>query len=124
MAFFTNPNRRVTVTGADGLEVFGDFVADATTDLDDEIGGDAVAAGSICLVISTGEFYCMGSDGSWHNVTTPEGEEAADVTPSVQNGRNLLAVSDLKAVAPEEEETVEEETKKETEESPDDTEER
>ena len=115
MAFFTNPNKRVTVTGADGLEVFGDYVADTTTDLDEEIDGDAVAAGSLCLVISTGEFYCMGSDGSWHNVSTPEGEEA--VSPSVQNGRNLLAVSDLKAVAPETEE-------EEPEESPDDTEER
>lgn len=123
MAFFTNPNKRVTVTGADGLEIFGDYVADATTDLDDEIDGDAVAAGSLCLVISTGEFYCMGSDGSWHNVTTPEGEEA-DVTPSLQNGRNLLAVSDLKSVAPETEETEEEETKEEPEESPDNTEER
>lgn len=120
MAFFTNPNKRVTVTGADGLEVFGDYVADATTDLDDEIDGDAVAAGSLCLVISTGEFYCMGSDGAWHNVTTPEGEEA-DVTPSAQNGRNLVAVSNLKAVAPE---TEEEETKEEPEESPDNAEER
>lgn len=116
MAFFTNPNKRVTVTGADGLEVFGDYVADATTDLDEEIDGDAVAAGSLCLVISTGEFYCMGSDGSWHNVSTPEGEEA-DVTPSMQNGRNLLTAPDLKAVAPEEEE-------EEPEESPDETEER
>lgn len=121
MAFFTNPNKRVTVTGADGLEVFGDFVADATTDLDEEIDGDAVAAGSLCLVISTGEFYCMGSDGSWHNVSTPEGEEA-DVTPSMQNGRNLLtAAPDLKAVAIE---TEEEETKEEPEESPESTEER
>ena len=116
MAFFTNPNKRVTVTGADGLEVFGDYVADTTTDLDEEIDGDAVAAGSLCLVISTGEFYCMGSDGAWHNVSTPEGEEA-DVSPSMQNGRNLLAAPDLKAVAPEEEE-------EEPEESPDDTEER
>ena len=89
MAFFTNPNKRVTVTGADGLEVFGDYVADTTTDLDEEIDGDAVAAGSLCLVISTGEFYCMGSDGSWHNVSTPEGEDAADVTPSVQSTRGL-----------------------------------
>ena len=115
MAFFTNPNKRVTVTGADGLEVFGDFVADTTADLDEEIDGDAVAAGSLCLVISTGEFYCMGSDGSWHNVSTPEGEN--EVTPSMQNGRNLLAVSDLKAVAPETEE-------EEPEESPESTEER
>ena len=121
MAFFTNPNKRVTVTGADGLEVFGDYVADTTTDMNEEIDGDAVAAGSLCLVISTGEFYCMGSDGSWHNVSTPEGEEAADVTPSVQNGRNLLTAPDLKAVAPE---TEEEETKEEPEESPDNTEER
>lgn len=121
MAFFTNPNKRVTVTGADGLEIFGDYVADATTDLDDEIDGDAVAAGSLCLVISTGEFYCMGSDGSWHNVTTPEGEETTNATTSLQNGRTLLTAPDLKTVAPE---TEEEETKEEPEESPDTTEER
>lgn len=101
MAFFTNPNKRVTVTGADGLEVFGDYVADATTDLDEEIDGDAVAAGSLCLVISTGEFYCMGSDGSWHNVTTPEGEEAADVTPSVQNTRGLSITKAAAVIEPE-----------------------
>lgn len=101
MAFFTNPNKRVTVTGADGLEVFGDYVADTTTDLDDEIDGDAVAAGSLCLVISTGEFYCMGSDGEWHNVTTPEGEEAADVTPSVQNTRGLAVTKATAVIEPE-----------------------
>lgn len=94
MAFWTNPNKRLTTTNqSDGtLEVFGDFEADETTDLAATIDGANIAKGSLCLVISTGEFYAMTSAGSWANVSTPAGEDANDA--------KSISTPDTRSVAP------------------------
>ena len=111
MSFWTNPNKRMTVSASDGtLQIFGDFVADAATDLADTIDDQDIAPGSLALVIETGDFYAMGSDGNWANVSNPPAD-------SRNGGDAKNGGDDLKKVVveePEEEEIEEpEEPKKE-----------
>ncbi len=98
MAFWLKPNTQRTMD-SDGT-MMCELYADETTDLADNLEGVDLAAGSIALVIATGDFYVLNGSGEWVNVTATE-EPAA----SVNSTRGEMKAADLITVeTPEEEE--------------------
>lgn len=79
MAFWAVPNRTMTVEGENGFELYGDFQCDAESDLADNLDGVAIARGSICEDVSTGDFYTRATDGTWY---------AADGSGAASSGVN------------------------------------
>ena len=65
--FYLKPNSQITM---DDEKMFGEFYADAVEDLDDNLEGVDLAKGSIALVIGTGDFYVLDSEGVWQNQTS------------------------------------------------------
>lgn len=68
MAFWSVPNRVVTVTGENGFEIYGDFQCDAATDLATTLDGVTIAKGSVVQIVQASDptFLTMGSDGTWY----------------------------------------------------------
>ena len=69
------PNSIVSL--GDGTEAYMELNADSTTDLATTYQGYDIAAGSICLVIETGDFYVLDGGGNWVNQTSPEAVNAS-----------------------------------------------
>lgn len=98
MAFWLKPNTQITMD-SDGT-MMCELYADETTDLANNLEGVDLAAGSIALVIASGDFYVFNGSGKWVNVTATE-EPAA----SVNSTRGETKAADLITVeTPEEEE--------------------
>lgn len=62
------PNSIVSL--GDGTEAYMELNADSAADLATTYEGYDIAAGSICLDISTGDFYVLGGNGNWVNQTS------------------------------------------------------
>ena len=67
MAFWSVPNRVVTVTGENGFEIYGDFQCDAATDLATTLDGVTIAKGSTVQIVTADDptFLTMDSSGNW-----------------------------------------------------------
>lgn len=61
------PNSQVTI--GDGTTTYMELNADSVSDLAITFDGVTIAAGSICLVIATGDFYVLDGGGNWVNQT-------------------------------------------------------
>lgn len=61
------PNSQVTI--GDGTTAYMELNADNVNDLAITFDGVTIAAGSICLVIETGDFYVLDGGGNWVNQT-------------------------------------------------------
>lgn len=61
------PNSIVSL--GDGTEAYMELNADSAADLATTYEGYDIAAGSICLDISTGDFYVLDGGGNWVNQT-------------------------------------------------------
>lgn len=61
------PNSQVTI--GDGTTTYMELNADSVSDLAITFDGVTIAAGSICLVIETGDFYVLDGGGNWVNQT-------------------------------------------------------
>lgn len=59
------PNSIVSL--GDGTEAYMELNADSAADLATTYEGYDIAAGSICLDISTGDFYVLNGSGAWIN---------------------------------------------------------
>ena len=57
------PNSQVTI--GDGTTTYMELNADSVSDLAITFDGVTIAAGSICLVIETGDFYVLDGGGNW-----------------------------------------------------------
>ena len=68
MAFWAVPNRTRAVDGENGIELYGDFQADETSDLASSLDGVTIAAGSTTQIIKMTEptFVTLGTDGTWY----------------------------------------------------------
>lgn len=66
------PNSIVSL--GDGTKAYMELNADSAADLATTYEGYDIAAGSICLDISTGDFYVLNGSGTWINQT---GESSA-----------------------------------------------
>lgn len=62
------PNSIVSL--GDGTEAYMELNADSAADLTTTYEGYDIAAGSICLDISTGDFYVLNGSGNWVNQTS------------------------------------------------------
>ena len=60
------PNSIVSL--GDGTEAYMELNADSAADLATTYEGYDIAAGSICLDISTGNFYVLNGSGNWVKV--------------------------------------------------------
>ena len=78
------PNSIVSL--GDGIEAYMELNADSTADLATTYEGYDIAAGSICLDISTGDFYVLNGSGNWVNQT---GESNAS-QPTTASKSDLL----------------------------------
>lgn len=99
MAFWLKPNTQITID-SDGT-MMCELYADETTDLADNLEGVDLAAGSIALVIATGDFYVLNGSGEWVNVTATE-EPAASVNST--RGAKAADPEEIIVETPEEEE--------------------
>lgn len=61
------PNSIVSLR--DGTEAYMELNADSAADMATTYQGYDIAAGSICLDISTGDFYVLNGSGNWVNQT-------------------------------------------------------
>lgn len=100
MAFWLKPNTQRTMD-SDGT-MMCELYADEMTDLADNLEGVDLAAGSIALVIATGDFYVFNSSGEWVNVTATE-EPAASVN-STRGETKAAGIEEVNVETPEEEE--------------------
>lgn len=99
MAFWLKPNTQRTMD-SDGT-MMCELYADETTDLADNLEGVDLAAGSIALVIATGDFYVLNGSGEWVNVTATE-EPAASVNST--RGAKAADPEEITVETPEKEE--------------------
>ena len=80
------PNSIVSL--GDGTEAYMELNADSTSDLTTTYQGYNIAAGSICLVIETGDFYVLDGDDNWVN-QTGESAVASTLSTTAVNSRTI-----------------------------------
>lgn len=80
------PNSIVSL--GDGTEAYMELNADSAADLATTYQGYDIAAGSICLDISTGNFYVLDGSGNWVN-QTGESAVASTVSTTAVNSRTI-----------------------------------
>lgn len=78
------PNSIVSL--GDGTEAYMELNADSAADLATTYEGYDIAAGSICLDISTGDFYVLDGSGNWVN-QTGESTAASALSTTAINDR-------------------------------------
>lgn len=78
------PNSIVSL--GDGTEAYMELNADSAADLATTYEGYNIAAGSICLDISTGDFYVLDGRGNWVN-QTGESTAASALSTTAINDR-------------------------------------
>ena len=79
---FTNTNFRIARVELD---------CDTTADLPakDALSGYELSIGSVALIVQTGDFYVLGSDGTWYAADGSGSAASASVNASVQSTRGL-----------------------------------
>ena len=77
------PNSIVSL--GDGTEAYMELNADSAADLVTTYQGYDIAAGSICLVIETGDFYVLDGDDNWVNQTGESTAASALSTTAINN---------------------------------------
>lgn len=82
------PNSIVSL--GDGTEAYMELNADSTTDLTTTYQGYDIAAGSICLVIETGDFYVLDGGGNWVNQTGESAVASTLSTTAINNRAETL----------------------------------
>lgn len=80
------PNSQVTI--GDGATSYMELNADSVNDLALTFEGTAIAAGSICLVIETGDFYVLDGNDNWVNQTR-ESAIASTLSKTAVNSRTI-----------------------------------
>lgn len=83
------PNSIVSL--GDGTEAYMELNADSAADLATTYEGYDIAAGSICLDISTGDFYLLNGSGSWVNQTGENAVGTASVLSTAALKKESLA---------------------------------
>ena len=81
------PNSIVSL--GDGTEAYMELNADSTTDLATTYQGYDIAAGSICLDISTGDFYVLDGNGNWVNQTSENTVGTASVLSTAAKSEKI-----------------------------------
>ena len=82
------PNSIVSL--GDGTEAYMELNADSATDLTTTYQGYDIAAGSICLVIETGNFYVLDGGGNWVNQTGESAVTSTVSTAAINNRAETL----------------------------------
>lgn len=80
------PNSIVSL--GDGTEAYMELNADSAADLVTTYQGYDIAAGSICLVIETGDFYVLDGNDNWVN-QTGESTAASALSTTTINSRTI-----------------------------------
>ena len=78
------PNSQVTI--GDGSTSYMELNADTVSDLALALEGTTIAAGSVCLVIETGDFYVLDGNDNWVN-QTGESNTANTLSATTINNR-------------------------------------
>lgn len=112
MAFYLRPNSQV-MTDTTG-KMFAELYADEATDLADNLEGVDLAAGSITLVIASGDFYVLNSSSVWVNQNA-EDTPSASVNSTKSLTANIEEPSERKIDESSEETEDEPEKEKESE---------
>ena len=84
------PNSIVSL--GDGTEAYMELNADSTADLATTYEGYDIAAGSICLDISTGNFYVLDGGGNWVNQTGESAVASTLSTTAINNRAETLGL--------------------------------
>lgn len=82
------PNSQVTI--GDGATSYMELNADSVNDLALTFEGTAIAAGSICLVIETGDFYVLDGNDNWVNQTGESAIASTLSTTAINNRAETL----------------------------------
>lgn len=82
------PNSIVSL--GDGTKAYMELNADSAVDLATTYQGYDIAAGSICLDISTGDFYVLDGSGTWVNQTSESTAASILSTTAINDRAELL----------------------------------
>lgn len=82
------PNSQVAI--GDGTTSYMELNADSVNDLAVMFEGTTIAAGSICLVIETGDFYVLDGNDNWVNQTGKSAVASTLSTTAINNRMEAL----------------------------------